>query len=263
MHRLYPFTWILICTLFSTSSLISICPSGITAIAYFDTNTKDPAQLQENLASTVKMGLDYIAIDLAVTEKDNTTLLDNALFNQIEPVDDLGVSKREFPSTFAPQLQEILKNPLQNMGVVIVINPETHPSDLFIKTLAEMVNQYNKTKKGYPVIVGTFSPEIALYLKRYFPELPFAAFADNATNLFNFQKYEPKIYALSTALATEALITQLNNESRGVWIFTVNDPHEMETFAHQGAIGILTKEAQNLLKFKDKLKKECLNLINK
>lgn len=264
MKTMYSFTLsiVLFLTLFASAQLLSICPSGITAIAYFDANVKQLPLLKKNVASAVKSGLDYIAIDMTVTESDNAEILSQQLLGQIEPVDSQGVSNQKFPENFAPQLQQLLALPLDQMGIVVIINKNSLPSDLFVKTLAELVNQYNRTKKGNPVLVGTFSPQTSLYLKKYFPELPFVAFAQTEGQLFTQRKYEPKIYALTSDLANQQLITQLNNESKGVWIFTVDDPKEMEKLAKEGADGLITKEASELLKLKEKLSKECQNVIN-
>jgi len=244
-------------TLLISVDLSGICPSGITTIAHFDT-----AINQDNIESAIQMGLDYIVFDLNVTENDNYGILGKQLSGKIEPVDSLGLSNEKFPANFAPELQKLMTLPLNNLGIVIIINEYSLPSDLYTKTLAEMVNLYNQTKKGNPVLVGTYSSHIALYLKQYFPELPFVSFAKNEAELFNHRKYEPKIYALNIQLATQQLITQLNNESKGVWIFSVNEPAEMERLANEGASGIITKNAEALIKLKERLSKECLNLIN-
>lgn len=268
---------ILLC--YGVTDLEAICPSQIITIAHRGNSSESPENTLASFKESLDLGVDYIEFDVHLSQDDVPVVLHDLSLTRtgkgadIKKVMEMNLKELKqidvgewFGSQYSgetiPTLAEVLALPLGKTGLMIEVKEGSAPPEVLAKEVAKPITEYNRSKEGHAVLVGSMSPEILEQLRKELPEGFLIAIAENASDLDRFLKVNPKIVALSRSIATKALINKLSSKNIATWIYTVDDASNMKRFIEMGARGIITNAPKTLLDLKGEYAKTCKNLID-
>ncbi len=138
-------------------------------------------------------------------------------------------------------LKDFLAMPKGKVGSMIEIKKDTFNEDWMARIAADILKDHS------PLLIGSLSPDINIWLQDHLPEKEFIAIVKYPEDLEVFlKKTRSKYFALRYNLATRELIHFLRSEGKEVWVWTVDDKDTAKRFLDDGIQGIITNHPKKI-----------------
>jgi glycerophosphoryl diester phosphodiesterase len=145
-------------------------------------------------------------------------------------------------------LKEFLSLPKANVGSMIEIKKDTFREDWMARIAGDIMKVRSRHIIGQgPLIVGSLSPDINIWLQDHLPELDFIAIVEEMEDFEIFlKKTRSHYFGLRYNLVTKDLVDFLRSQGKEVWAWTVDDKDTAKKLVDDGVQGIITNQPKKM-----------------
>lgn len=234
-------------------------------IAHRGNSSQAPENTHISFEEAIKLNVDYIECDVQLSKDlvpvvmhDSTIhrILANCEVCEVSALNWENLKKLDAGSWFDKKfhdqrilsLEEFLSMPKANVGSMIEIKRDTFREEWMAKIAGDIMKAKSKHFIGQgPIVIGSLSPDINIWLQDHLPEVNFIAIVKKMEDFDLFlKKTRSQYFGLRHNLATRELIHFLRNEGKEVWVWTVDDKDTAKRLIDDGVQGIITNQPKKM-----------------
>lgn len=252
--------------------MVDALRSPFKVIAHRGNSSQAPENTYASFKQAIDLQVDYIECDVQLTkdqvpviihEKTTHHILPNSKVININDLNWKDVKEldagtwldKKFNDQRILSLEEFLLIPKGHVGSMIEIKADTFHEEGMAKIASDVIRSH-PVQKSSPIVIGSLTPKIIIWLQEYLPKSDFIAIVDELKDLEVFLKEtRSKYFGLKKELATRELIHSLRNQGKEVWSWTVDDPDAARKLVENGLQGIITNHPKKMQLLQTSMKK--------
>lgn len=255
-----------------------LCSHEVAIIAHRGNSSEAPENTLPAFRSAAEIGVSFLECDVHLSKEEIPVIIhDHLLFRTTDnpnpiAIDDLSLEQIKaldvglwFHESFRGQevltLSELLDSPLNEANLMLEVKEGSAPEARLAEAVVDDLLRHSEKPPNRNIIVGSLSPEVLKHVKELAPRQPTIAIIGNIENIHQYP--DPDIYALNNNVISEALIKEIHQEGKKVWIWTVDEPEEMIRLINMDVDGIITNKPRLLKELLQGVHRSLLLFLDK
>jgi glycerophosphoryl diester phosphodiesterase len=234
-------------------------------IAHRGNSSQAPENTYASFQQSIQMNVDFIECDVQLTKDlvpivmhDSTIhrILANSevcevsalRWDQLKNLDAGSWFDSKFQDQRILSLREFLAMPRGKAGAMIEVKKDTFNEKWMTKIAADIMKEASNHKENVgPIIIGSLSPEVVIWLQDHMPGQTFISIVKYIEDFdVFFKQTNSKYFGLRYNLATPERIRFLRDHGKEVWVWTVDDKDSAIKFVEDGVQGIITNHPKKI-----------------